>query len=63
VDLIEYHFPQTIDKLARDRGIIRGPEPVQIQAASLDALLLYIVNNYQDTPIEFGAHQVRDPSA
>lgn len=58
VDLIEFFFPDSIDKLARDYGLCTGPKPVMIKTKTIEELVLLLAGNENNNQIEFGSHQV-----
>lgn len=60
LDLLAMFFPESLDKLERDRGLLEGPKPVLLESASPDELITLLRGNRRETShIEFGAHQVR----
>ncbi|XP_070208314.1 TPR and ankyrin repeat-containing protein 1-like [Littorina saxatilis] len=59
LDLLYNFFPESFDKLARDKGLFGGPKPVLIESASPADLVTFLAGNERETShIEFGAHQV-----
>jgi len=60
-------FPNSIDNLPPDAGVLDGPKPVLIEETDTRLLLKLILGNIRTTAaIEFGAHQVvlvRDDAA
>ena len=52
-------FPNSIDRLPPDAGVLDGPKPVLIEETESTKLLKLIIGNVRTTAaIEFGAHQV-----
>uniref|UniRef100_A0A6J0UIH0 TPR and ankyrin repeat-containing protein 1 isoform X1 n=1 Tax=Pogona vitticeps TaxID=103695 RepID=A0A6J0UIH0_9SAUR len=59
VDLLQYYFPESFDRLPRDRGLFEGPKPTVLESCSVSDLAILLRGNKRRTqPIEFGAHQV-----
>lgn len=63
IALIETLFPQTIDKLAKERSSIEGPMPMIIESQNIEALFLMLFGSTSDEEIqrdkiEFGCSQV-----
>ncbi|MGH0145262.1 UNVERIFIED_CONTAM: hypothetical protein FKN15_004951 [Acipenser sinensis] len=59
VDLLQYFFPESFDRLPRDRGLFDGPKPTLLESCSVsDLAILLRGNKRKSQPIEFGAHQV-----
>ncbi|KAJ7322629.1 hypothetical protein JRQ81_018916 [Phrynocephalus forsythii] len=59
VDLLQYYFPESFDRLPRDRGLFDGPKPTVLESCSVSDLAILLRGNKRRTqPIEFGAHQV-----
>jgi tetratricopeptide (TPR) repeat protein len=63
IALIETLFPQTIDKLAKERSSIVGPMPMIIDSQNIEALFLMLFGSQsgeeiQRERIEFGCSQV-----
>ncbi|KAL8165574.1 UNVERIFIED_CONTAM: hypothetical protein K2H54_048288 [Gekko kuhli] len=59
VDLLQYYFPESFDRLPRDMGLFDGPKPTVLESCSVSDLAILLRGNKRKTqPIEFGAHQV-----
>ncbi|XP_043544767.1 TPR and ankyrin repeat-containing protein 1-like [Chiloscyllium plagiosum] len=59
VDLLQYYFPESFDRLPRDSGLFDGPKPSLLESCSVsDLAILLRGNKRKSQPIEFGAHQV-----
>lgn len=59
VDLLQYYFPESFDRLPRDSGLFDGPRPIVLESCSVSDLAILLRGNKRKTqPIEFGAHQV-----
>ncbi|XP_038665773.1 TPR and ankyrin repeat-containing protein 1-like isoform X2 [Scyliorhinus canicula] len=59
VDLLQYYFPESFDRLPRDSGLFDGPKPSILESCSVsDLAILLRGNKRKSQPIEFGAHQV-----
>ncbi|XP_051878840.1 TPR and ankyrin repeat-containing protein 1-like isoform X2 [Pristis pectinata] len=59
VDLLQYYFPESFDRLPRDTGLFGGPKPSLLESCSVsDLAILLRGNKRKSQPIEFGAHQV-----
>ncbi|XP_066484289.1 TPR and ankyrin repeat-containing protein 1 isoform X2 [Tiliqua scincoides] len=59
VDLLQYYFPESFDRLPRDSGLFDGPKPTVLESCSVSDLAILLRGNKRKTqPIEFGAHQV-----
>ncbi|XP_044311040.1 TPR and ankyrin repeat-containing protein 1 isoform X2 [Varanus komodoensis] len=59
VDLLQYFFPESFDRLPRDSGLFDGPKPTVLDSCSVSDLAILLRGNKRKTqPIEFGAHQV-----
>nr|KAF6421423.1 hypothetical protein HJG59_018697 [Molossus molossus] len=59
VDLLQFYFPESFDRLPRDSGLFDGPKPTVLESCSLSDLAILLQGNKRKTqPIEFGAHQV-----
>nr|XP_056713031.1 TPR and ankyrin repeat-containing protein 1 [Euleptes europaea] len=59
VDLLQYYFPESFDRLPRDLGLFDGPKPTVLESCSVSDLAILLRGNKRKTqPIEFGAHQV-----
>ncbi|XP_072908202.1 TPR and ankyrin repeat-containing protein 1-like isoform X2 [Hemitrygon akajei] len=59
VDLLQYYFPESFDRLPRDTGLFDGPKPSLLESCSVsDLAILLRGNKRKSQPIEFGAHQV-----
>ena len=59
VDLLLYYFPDSFDRLERDKGLFEGPKPVLLESCRpTDLALILQGNQRQSSKIEFGAHQV-----
>ncbi|XP_030061358.1 TPR and ankyrin repeat-containing protein 1 [Microcaecilia unicolor] len=59
VDLLQYYFPESFDRLPRDCGLFDGPKPTVLESCSISDLAILLKGNKRKTqPIEFGAHQV-----
>ncbi|XP_072455324.1 TPR and ankyrin repeat-containing protein 1 isoform X2 [Notamacropus eugenii] len=59
VDLLQYYFPESFDRLPRDAGLFDGPKPTVLESCSVSDLAILLRGNKRKTqPIEFGAHQV-----
>uniref|UniRef100_H3AAJ0 Tetratricopeptide repeat and ankyrin repeat containing 1 n=1 Tax=Latimeria chalumnae TaxID=7897 RepID=H3AAJ0_LATCH len=59
VDLLQFYFPESFDRLPRDRGLFDGPRPTILESCSVsDLAILLRGNKRKSQPIEFGAHQV-----
>ncbi|XP_063160160.1 TPR and ankyrin repeat-containing protein 1 [Candoia aspera] len=58
VDLLQWYFPESFDRLPRDRGLFDGPKPTVLDSCSFSDLAILLRGNKRKTqPIEFGAHQ------
>ncbi|KAM6449662.1 TPR and ankyrin repeat-containing protein 1 isoform 2-T2 [Liasis olivaceus] len=58
VDLLQRYFPESFDRLPRDRGLFDGPRPTVLESCSVSDLAILLRGNKRKTqPIEFGAHQ------
>ncbi|XP_039192831.1 TPR and ankyrin repeat-containing protein 1 isoform X2 [Crotalus tigris] len=58
VDLLQWYFPESFDRLPRDRGLFDGPKPTVLESCSVSDLAILLKGNKRKTqPIEFGAHQ------
>lgn len=59
ISLVYNFFPQSIDKLPPDNGVLDGPMPIMVHTQQIEDLLLLLLGNIRTTgAIEFGAHQV-----
>ncbi|XP_069929054.1 TPR and ankyrin repeat-containing protein 1 isoform X2 [Oryctolagus cuniculus] len=59
VDLLQFYFPESFDRLPRDSGLLDGPKPTVLESCSVSDLAILLRGNKRKTqPIEFGAHQV-----
>ncbi|XP_074006564.1 TPR and ankyrin repeat-containing protein 1 isoform X1 [Numenius arquata] len=59
VDLLQHYFPESFDRLPKDRGLFDGPKPTVLESCSVSDLAILLRGNKRKTqPIEFGAHQV-----
>ncbi|XP_051466329.1 TPR and ankyrin repeat-containing protein 1 isoform X1 [Apus apus] len=59
VDLLQHYFPESFDRLPKDRGLFDGPKPTVLESCSISDLAILLRGNRRKTqPIEFGAHQV-----
>uniref|UniRef100_A0A6I8P8F4 Tetratricopeptide repeat and ankyrin repeat containing 1 n=1 Tax=Ornithorhynchus anatinus TaxID=9258 RepID=A0A6I8P8F4_ORNAN len=59
VDLLQFYFPESFDRLPRDIGLFDGPKPTVLESCSVSDLAILLRGNKRKTqPIEFGAHQV-----
>uniref|UniRef100_A0A6I8QS52 Tetratricopeptide repeat and ankyrin repeat containing 1 n=1 Tax=Xenopus tropicalis TaxID=8364 RepID=A0A6I8QS52_XENTR len=59
VDLLQYFFPESFDRLPRDCGLFDGPKPTVLESCSVSDLAILLRGNKRKAqPIEFGAHQV-----
>ncbi|XP_075683080.1 TPR and ankyrin repeat-containing protein 1 [Rhinoderma darwinii] len=59
VDLLQYFFPESFDRLPRDCGLFDGPKPTVLDSCCISDLAILLRGNKRKTqPIEFGAHQV-----
>ncbi|NXC41260.1 TRNK1 protein, partial [Penelope pileata] len=59
VDLLQYYFPESFDRLPKDCGLFDGPKPTVLESCSISDLAILLRGNKRKTqPIEFGAHQV-----
>ncbi|XP_006890721.1 PREDICTED: TPR and ankyrin repeat-containing protein 1 [Elephantulus edwardii] len=59
VDLLQFYFPESFDRLPRDSGLFDGPKPTVLDSCSVSDLAILLRGNKRKTqPIEFGAHQV-----
>ncbi|XP_057562024.1 TPR and ankyrin repeat-containing protein 1 [Hippopotamus amphibius kiboko] len=59
VDLLQFYFPESFDRLPRDSGLFDGPKPIVLESCSVSDLAILLRGNKRKTqPIEFGAHQV-----
>ncbi|NXK44072.1 TRNK1 protein, partial [Chauna torquata] len=59
VDLLQYYFPESFDRLPKDCGLFDGPKPMVLESCSFSDLAILLRGNKRKTqPIEFGAHQV-----
>ncbi|XP_069071086.1 TPR and ankyrin repeat-containing protein 1 isoform X1 [Pleurodeles waltl] len=59
VDLLQYYFPESFDRLPRDCGLFDGPKSTLLESCSVSDLAILLRGNKRRTqPIEFGAHQV-----
>ncbi|XP_037703012.1 TPR and ankyrin repeat-containing protein 1 [Choloepus didactylus] len=59
VDLLQFYFPESFDRLPRDSGLFGGPKPTVLESCSVSDLAILLRGNKRKTqPIEFGAHQV-----
>eukprot|EP00828_Plagiopyla_frontata_P017721 TRINITY_DN228_c0_g1_i7.p2 TRINITY_DN228_c0_g1~~TRINITY_DN228_c0_g1_i7.p2 ORF type:complete len:257 (+),score=59.42 TRINITY_DN228_c0_g1_i7:143-913(+) len=69
VTLLEIFFPQTIDKMKKERSNLDGPKPMIINSADLELLFLVLFGEDQyksqqqggmlsKPPLEFGCNQV-----
>ncbi|XP_076433331.1 TPR and ankyrin repeat-containing protein 1 isoform X1 [Peromyscus maniculatus bairdii] len=59
VDLLQFYFPESFDRLPRDSGLFDGPKPTLLDSCSVSDLAILLRGNKRKTqPIEFGAHQV-----
>ncbi|XP_056376348.1 TPR and ankyrin repeat-containing protein 1 isoform X3 [Hyla sarda] len=59
VDLLQYFFPESFDRLPRDSGLFDGPKPTVLDSCCVSDLAILLRGNKRKTqPIEFGAHQV-----
>ncbi|XP_053324251.1 TPR and ankyrin repeat-containing protein 1 [Spea bombifrons] len=59
VDLLQYYFPESFDRLPRDCGLFDGPKPTILESCSVSDMAMLLRGNKRKTqPIEFGAHQV-----
>lgn len=67
IRVVETLFPENIDKMQADMGVLDGPKPVLLETRRAEDLLLLLLGNIRSTAsIEFGAHQVvlvRDDAA
>ncbi|NWU99885.1 TRNK1 protein, partial [Upupa epops] len=59
IDLLQYYFPESFDRLPKDCGLFDGPKPTVLESCSVSDLAILLRGNKRKTqPIEFGAHQV-----
>ncbi|KAJ3345318.1 hypothetical protein HDU83_004214 [Entophlyctis luteolus] len=60
LDLLHRHFPESIDKLPREKGVIAGPQPVIVSGKQAEGDLLSFLagGKNEGEPIDFGAGQV-----
>ncbi|NXU52297.1 TRNK1 protein, partial [Turnix velox] len=59
VDLLQHYFPESFDRLPKDRGLFDGPKPTVLESCSVSDLAILLRGNKRKTqPIEFGSHQV-----
>ncbi|XP_075403192.1 TPR and ankyrin repeat-containing protein 1 [Tenrec ecaudatus] len=59
VDLLQFYFPESFDRLPRDCGLFDGPKATVLESCSVSDLAILLRGNKRKTqPIEFGAHQV-----
>ncbi|XP_016054334.1 PREDICTED: TPR and ankyrin repeat-containing protein 1 isoform X2 [Miniopterus natalensis] len=59
VDLLQFYFPESFDRLPRDSGLFDGPKPTVLESCSVSDLAILLQGNKRKTQtIEFGAHQV-----
>ncbi|XP_019502697.1 PREDICTED: TPR and ankyrin repeat-containing protein 1 [Hipposideros armiger] len=59
LDLLQFYFPESFDRLPRDSGLFDGPKPTVLESCSVSDLAILLRGNKRKTqPIEFGAHQV-----
>ena len=59
VDLLLNYFPESFDRLQKDKGLFEGPKPVLLESCSpTDLAMILQGNQRQSSRIEFGAHQV-----
>ena len=59
VDLLLTYFPDSFDRLQKDKGLFEGPRPVLLESCSpTDLAMILQGNQRQSSRIEFGAHQV-----
>ncbi|NXN99379.1 TRNK1 protein, partial [Rhinopomastus cyanomelas] len=59
IDLLQYYFPESFDRLPKDCGLFDGPKPTLLESCSVSDLAILLRGNKRKTqPIEFGAHQV-----
>ena len=57
-DLLFHYFPDSVDRLAKDQGLLEGPKPVLVETCTPTDLALILQGNQRQTSrIEFGAHQ------
>ena len=58
VDVLLSIFPNSVDRLARDRGHFNGPKPQLLTETATDDLAILLVGSDRvHSQIEFGAHQ------
>ncbi|VDI71816.1 Hypothetical predicted protein, partial [Mytilus galloprovincialis] len=58
LDILVELFPESFDRLNKDQGLFKGPEPVLLESCSFSDLALLLRGNKRKTShIEFGAHQ------
>jgi superfamily I DNA/RNA helicase len=58
VDLIEFFFPQTIDKLQRESSDLDGPKPILLEDYTDEDLMAMIIGHSETRNPSFGCNQV-----
>ena len=58
VDVIEYFFPKTIDKLQRESSSLEGPKPILLEKFQDDDLMAMIIGHSETRNPIFGCNQV-----
>ena len=61
MDLLWKTFPQTVDKLAPEEGLLRGPSPIMFLGCESDVLTKVVLDGSEEAPADkakFGAEQV-----
>ena len=58
VDIIEFFFPQTIDKLQRESSDLDGPKPILLEDYTDDDLMAMIIGHTESRNPRFGCNQV-----
>ncbi|KAL8914803.1 MAG: hypothetical protein Q9171_000639 [Xanthocarpia ochracea] len=61
MDLLWRTFPQTVDKLAPEEGLLRGPSPIMFLGCESDVLTKVVLDGSEEAPADkakFGAEQV-----
>ena len=58
LDILEKHFPDSLDRVPSDQGVLLGPKPKFIEPCSATTLMKVLAANHRtQSDIQFGHHQ------
>ena len=56
--ILEKHFPDSLDRVPTDQGMLSGPKPIFIEPCSATTLMKFLAANHRtQSDIQFGHHQ------